>query len=71
MSAIGQNIQMCRERVNMSQEELALKARIGTGTIQRYESGEKIPDTQTLLKLATILDVPASELTMDHSSVNT
>ncbi|MBT2683810.1 helix-turn-helix transcriptional regulator [Bacillus sp. ISL-37] len=62
MTAIGQNIKMCRERVGISQEELALKIRVGTRTIQRYESGEQTPKLQTILKISTALDVPASEL---------
>ncbi|RSD27556.1 XRE family transcriptional regulator [Mesobacillus subterraneus] len=62
MTAIGHNIKMCRERVGMSQEELALKIRVGTQTIRRYESGEQTPKLQTILKISTALDVPASEL---------
>jgi transcriptional regulator with XRE-family HTH domain len=42
----------------MSQEELAFKARLGRQTIEKYESGEKVPDNQTILKLSTVLDVP-------------
>jgi transcriptional regulator with XRE-family HTH domain len=59
---VGENIKICRERRNMSQEELALKIRVGTQTIDNYESGKLQPNTQTLLKISTVLDVPASEL---------
>ncbi|WP_044747387.1 helix-turn-helix domain-containing protein [Bacillus alveayuensis] len=62
MNTIGENIKKYREQRKMSQQELALKVRVGTATIQKYESGEQIPDTQTILKLSTALDVPASEL---------
>lgn len=62
MSKIGQNIKICREKQNMTQQELALKIRVGTATIDKYESGEQIPDTQTVLKISTVLDIPASEL---------
>jgi transcriptional regulator with XRE-family HTH domain len=62
MNTIGQNIKKYREQRKMNQQELALKVRVGTATIQKYESGEQIPDTQTILKLSTALDVPASEL---------
>ncbi|PLR82816.1 transcriptional regulator [Bacillus canaveralius] len=62
MSAIGENIKMSRERRNLSQQELAMKVRVGTGTIEKYESGEKLPDIQTILKISTALDTPASEL---------
>lgn len=62
MTAIGENIKLCRERRRLSQEELAFKMRVGTNTIIRYENGEHIPEMQTILKLSTVLDVPASEL---------
>ncbi|MDQ1144532.1 transcriptional regulator with XRE-family HTH domain [Bacillus sp. SORGH_AS 510] len=62
MSTIGHTIKTYRERLNMSQEELAQKVRVGTQTIENYESGEQIPSNQTILKLSTVLDIPASEL---------
>jgi len=62
MNAIGQNIKNCRMRKGMSQEELALKSRVGAQTIERYENGEQVPNLQTVLKISTVLDVPASEL---------
>jgi transcriptional regulator with XRE-family HTH domain len=46
----------------MTQEELAQKVRVGIQTIEKYESGEQIPSTQTLLKLSTVLDLPATVL---------
>lgn len=46
----------------MTQQELALKIRVGTQTIDKYESGMQTPDTQTILKISTVLDIPASEL---------
>lgn len=61
MSEISQNIRSCRERKGMTQEELALKIRVGTQTIERYENGEQTPNMQTIFKLSTVLDVPASE----------
>lgn len=62
MTSVGQKIKTCRERKGISQEELAFKVRVGTLTIERYESGEHIPNLQTILKISTALDVPASEL---------
>lgn len=62
MSSIGQNIKICRERANITQQELARKIRVGSATIEKYESGEQIPDTNTVLKISTVLDIPASEL---------
>jgi transcriptional regulator with XRE-family HTH domain len=68
MSSIGGKIKTYRELLQMTQEELALRIRVGTHTIEKYESGEQIPSTQTILKLSTVLDIPASEL-LDHESI--
>ncbi|EDL62711.1 helix-turn-helix domain-containing protein [Bacillus sp. SG-1] len=62
MSHFGQNLKLLREERNISQEELAMRARLGRTTIEKYESGSQIPDTPTILKLSTVLDVPASEM---------
>ncbi|MDF2857460.1 MAG: helix-turn-helix family protein [Neobacillus sp.] len=67
MSSIGGKIKTYRELLHMTQEELALKIRVGTHTIEKYESGEHIPSTQTIIKLSTVLDIPASELLEDDS----
>ena len=61
MSNIARNLRQYREDHNLTQQELALKLRIGTRKIEMYESGEAIPDTQTILRLSTVLDIPASE----------
>jgi transcriptional regulator with XRE-family HTH domain len=70
MNSIGQTIKMYREMLNMTQENLAQKIRVGAQTIAKYESGEQIPSNQTILKLSTVLDIPASELLQQNTSVN-
>lgn len=70
MNAIGENIKSCRERKGLTREELAFKARVGTHKIERYENGEQIPEMQTILKISTVLDVPASELMEQIYQVN-
>jgi len=62
MTVIGHNIKRFREDQKLSQQELAFKIRVGTATINNYESGVQIPDTQTILKISTVLDIPVSEL---------
>lgn len=62
MKSIGQTIKSCREMRNMTLEELAQKVRVGISTIEKYENGEQIPSNQTIMKLSTVLDIPASEL---------
>ncbi|MFS0862555.1 helix-turn-helix domain-containing protein [Fredinandcohnia sp. 179-A 10B2 NHS] len=62
MNRFGENLKMVREQKNMTVQELALNVRVGSGTIEKYEKGAKAPDIQTLLRISTVLDVPASEL---------
>jgi len=62
MSNIGENIRFQREDKNLSLQDLALKIRCGVQTIQDYESGARIPDTQTILKISTALDTSTSGL---------
>ncbi|MBY0145841.1 helix-turn-helix domain-containing protein [Neobacillus niacini] len=66
MNTVGRTIKNYREHLKMTKEELAQKIRVGTHTIEKYESGEQIPSTQTLMKLSTVLDIPASELLLDQ-----
>lgn len=62
MNVFGENIKSCREKRNMTQEELALKMRIGPLKIDAYESGKLTPSNETILRLSTVLDIPTSEL---------
>lgn len=67
MSKIGKNIQRYRENKNVTIEELALKIRCGTKTLENYENGTNTPTIQTVMKISTALDVPASELLNENS----
>ncbi len=62
MNSIGENIKTCRENRHLTREELARKMRMGPRKIEEYESGKQIPSNETLLRLSTILDIPASVL---------
>ncbi|SIR24034.1 Helix-turn-helix domain-containing protein [Peribacillus simplex] len=70
MSNIAKNIRQYRENHNLTQQELALKLRIGTKKLEKYESGVSVPDTQTILRLSTVLDIPASEFLKDAQAGN-
>ncbi|WP_223701522.1 helix-turn-helix domain-containing protein [Sutcliffiella deserti] len=62
MKNIGENIRLYREQAKLTTNELAIKLRVGSATIEKYESGQQVPDVQTVLKISTVLDIPASEL---------
>ncbi|MGG1685022.1 helix-turn-helix domain-containing protein [Pseudalkalibacillus sp. NRS-1564] len=50
-----------RLEANLSISELAVKVRIGAGLMQKIEENRYQPDVQTLLRISTALDIPASE----------
>ncbi|MYL48996.1 helix-turn-helix domain-containing protein [Halobacillus litoralis] len=62
----GNNIRKYRELKNFTKEDLAMKARIGIHTLESYETDERTPELDTILKISTVLDIPASELLENH-----
>ncbi len=59
---IGIQIRNLREAKKLSQEQLAIKTGLATGTIGKIERGENIPKADTLLRIAYELDVPCKLL---------
>ena len=55
-------IKELRESKNMTQEELAEKLDIRRSTISMWETGESLPRTATLIKLAQVLGCSVGEL---------
>jgi transcriptional regulator with XRE-family HTH domain len=53
----GVNLRQARQRVGISQERLALDAKVDRAAISVYENGVRQPNLRTVLKLATKLDV--------------
>ncbi|WP_254434129.1 helix-turn-helix domain-containing protein [Halobacillus sp. Marseille-Q1614] len=60
--SIGENIKKYRELKGFTKEELSFKSRIGVQVLESYERNERIPELDTILKISTVLDIPASEL---------
>ena len=67
MSKVGINIRNIRESKGMTLEQLALKVRCGTKTMENYENGTAIPNSDTILKISTALDVPANAFLVDKT----
>jgi transcriptional regulator with XRE-family HTH domain len=63
----GQEVTRRREKLGLTQEELAFRAGLGTNTIQKYEAGEREPRAKALVKLASALETSPTEL-LSHSS---
>ena len=66
--SIGENIRAHRLEKGLSQEELAMRSRIGTHKLEKIETNELIPNLQVILNLSSALECPASELIEQISS---
>jgi transcriptional regulator with XRE-family HTH domain len=61
-TAFGRNLNRCRKRAGLSQEELAVRASLHRTEIGLLERGERLPRIDTVIKLAGALAVSPSEL---------
>jgi transcriptional regulator with XRE-family HTH domain len=64
-AAFGQRIRMIRNRGAVSQESLALQCGLDRTYISGIERGIRNPSLTNILKIATALDVPPSDLFVD------
>ena len=63
MSFDNEAIRAARQAKHLSQQDLAVKANVGPGTIERLERGQhEDPQLGTILRLARALDVEPSTL---------
>ncbi len=51
-------LKLKRQQKEITQELLAQKTNLLVRTYQRYESGERIPDVRTAIRIAEVLGVP-------------
>lgn len=58
----GENLARCRKRAGISQEDLAIRASLHRTHIGMMERGTRTIRVDTLIKLATALDVDPAEL---------
>jgi transcriptional regulator with XRE-family HTH domain len=59
--AIGTKVKTARRRAGLSQEALAAKIRRTPESISNIERGQQLPAIDTLIELATVLQVPLSD----------
>ena len=57
---MGRKLRLARERKNLTQEEVASRAKIHVSTLGRIERGESNPPLQTLGKIAQVVGVKLS-----------
>ncbi len=58
----SENLKNLRKQKGYSQEELAAKLHVVRQTISKWEKGLSVPDADTLIRLAEIMEVSVSEL---------
>lgn len=59
---IGNNIKELRKINKMTQNDLAEKLNYSNKAVSRWESGEVIPDVQTLDKICSIFEIPLAKI---------
>ena len=62
MIDIANNIAEFRKKCGFTQKELAERAGVSSQTVSKWEKGLSVPDSELLIKLAEILEVPVSQL---------
>lgn len=67
---VGKNIKKIREKMKLTQEELAEKLSVTRQAISNYETGKTQPDIETLNKIASILEVSVEELIYGYKRTN-
>lgn len=68
--SLGENIKKLRKNKGLTQDKLSEITKISIASIQRYESGKRQPNIQTLNKIAIALDVPLNELLGANATTN-
>lgn len=56
------NLKALRKRKGITQEELATRLNVVRQTVSKWEKGLSVPDSELLIRLAEILEVPVSRL---------
>jgi len=65
---IAEALRILRKRKGLTQENLAERLGVSRITVARWESGQRKPSTEQLLRLSKILEVPLTELIKGDTS---
>lgn len=64
-TTFGANLTVAREHVGLSREQLGTRAGLNAATIYRLEAGDRQPRLPTIIVLAKVLGMTASDLIRD------
>ncbi len=59
---LNENIKTSRKSRGLSQDELAIKLNVVRQTVSKWERGLSVPDSEMLISLSEILEIPVSTL---------
>lgn len=68
---LGEKIKFNRNKLNLSQEDLANKCNLSRNAIYNYENNKRTPTISTLISIAEVLDIPPSDLIDDIDNPTT
>lgn len=60
--SFNKNLKCARNRIGLSQKDVAERIGVAKSTYSLYESGNREPNVQTIKKIAYLLNVSADEL---------
>ena len=59
---LNENIKAIRKAKGLSQQELAVKLNVVRQTVSKWEQGRSVPDSDMLISLSEVLEIPVSSL---------
>ena len=59
---LQENIKAFRQKMGMTQEELASRLHVVRQTVSKWEKGLSVPDAELLIRLAEVLEVSVAQL---------
>jgi transcriptional regulator with XRE-family HTH domain len=62
MSDLGTNLREARERLGLTQEQVAERSGVHATEVSRIEAGKRDPQVSTLKRLAAALEMPPARL---------
>lgn len=65
---LKENIKQLRKSRGLSQEELAIKLNVVRQTISKWEQGLSVPDSEMLISISEVLEMPVSTLLGENIS---